>query len=532
MSQDDISWDLDPALTQKGMGPPALSGSAAPVPGDHANYRLGSRLGLSGQVYEAQNARFAGRIVVKLFPFATGLHPAAVAAFTQESTRVAQLRHPHIAQVLDSGVLADGTPFVAMERLLGRTLEERLDGRGALPVSELLPVVRGIASALSAAHGAGIAHRELRPDNVFITELAGYELGFVKLLDFGASRLCAAARAAGRIVGPRTVRALAPEQRHGSQGSQSSIDRIDERTDQFALAALTYRLLTGVEPFAGQESGPGFERLRESQLRPSDFFVRCAPAVDAVLCKALSRRPENRFDSVDLFFRATEEALAGTSLIQTPAPILLTTPAAPQPDQWRRTPSTLGHPAALVGESLRGRESSLGRPAAIIHDPTPFDTSTREHPAAVVRNQFSASQAGLEQPHLPRPRRRPAEVPADSLTQQFFVEGERQEATGWKTSPLLEEIVPDSRAQAFASFDRVPKRRLPLMAAALLAVTGLGIAAWSAGWRPATAWRSATTSPVPGTEPPTADLPTKADEVRQLVSSFLAKHLISPPVIP
>ena len=459
MSQFTTPWNTDRARTYSGVGPigstePAAPAKAPPTRTDHANYLLGSRIGSSGHVYEARNPHFAGRLVIKLFPYGSGLPEAVVGAFTREASRVANLRHPHIAQVVDWGVLADGTPFIALEHLLGQTLEERIADRGALPVSELLPVVRGIASALSAAHAVGIVHRELRPDNVFIANLAGYDLGFAQLLDFGVSRLTAAARDAGRIVGPGTFRSLAPEQRHGA------VHRADERTDQFALAALTYRLLTGAEPFPGQEAGPGFERLRELQARPSDFFVRCAPAVDAVLCKALSRRPENRFDSVGLFFRAIEEALAGTSLISTPAPVVVTAPRAP------------------------------------------------------LRDSRPTRDGGIERPHSPDLRAAPATdraaapARADSLTQQFFVEGERQEASQWENSPLVDDDVPDSPSQSFASFDRVARRRAPLFAAALTVAAGLAVAAWATGWGlPADKQATPTATAVPAVAPPAAVAP-------------------------
>lgn len=433
MSQFTTPWNTDRARTYSGVGPigstePAAPAKAPPDRTDHANYLLGSRIGSSGYVYEARNPHFAGRLVIKLFPYGSGLPETVVGAFTREAGRVANLRHPHIAQVVDWGVLADGTPFIAMEHLLGQTLGERIADRGALPVSELLPVVRGIASGLSAAHAVGIVHRELRPDNVFIANLAGYDLGFAQLLDFGVSRLTAAARDAGRIVGPVTSRSLAPEQRHGA------VHRADERTDQFALAALTYRLLTGAEPFPGQEAGPGFERLRELQARPSDFFVRCAPAVDAVLCKALGRRPEERFDSVGLFFRAIEEALAGTSLISTPAPVVV---AVPRPPLCDVRPT---------------RDGGLEGP----HSPDLLAAPPTDRAAAPAR--------------------------ADSLTQQFFVEGERLEARQWENSSLVDDDVSVSPSQSFASFDRVARRRAPLFAAVLTVAAGLAVAAWATGW--------------------------------------------------
>ena len=184
---------------------------------------------------------------------------------------MASLRHPHIVQVVRSGALDDGAPFSASERLCGQTLDERMDGR-PLGAEEVRFIIRGIASAVSAAHAAGVVHRELRADNVFMATVAGYESGFPKVLDFGVSRLTAAARAAGRIVGPSTIAALAPEQR------QWSLDTADERADQFSLAALTYRLLTGGEVSPGLHRPPAFERMSGKTLDHRARYARLQSA--------------------------------------------------------------------------------------------------------------------------------------------------------------------------------------------------------------------------------------------------------------
>ena len=155
-------------------------------------------MGRTGQLFEMDAGLGAGPRVIKLFAWAAGLAERVVYDFTREAKTVANLRHPHVVQVADAGLLPDGTPFVAMERLRGGTLEEALDGR-SVPAAELLPILRGVASALSAAHAVGVVHGELRADNIFMVDVAGYRLGFPKLLDFGVARLTTAARALGRV---------------------------------------------------------------------------------------------------------------------------------------------------------------------------------------------------------------------------------------------------------------------------------------------------------------------------------------------
>jgi eukaryotic-like serine/threonine-protein kinase len=218
---------------------------------------IGPRVGRSGQVFETDGR--AG-LVIKLFTWAAGLPVQVVRDFTREAMRVADLHHPHVAQVLDAGTLGDGTPFVVMERLAGMTLDEAANGR-SLPIAEVLPILRGVGSALCAAHAAGVAHGELRADNVFIADVARYGPGYPKLLDFGVARLAAAARPIGRGVEELGLRA-------------------GERADQLALATLAWRLLGAMPP-------PGIQR---------------------VLLRGMSPDPSQRFGSVNALVEALEQA--------------------------------------------------------------------------------------------------------------------------------------------------------------------------------------------------------------------------------
>jgi serine/threonine-protein kinase len=501
MAQHDIPWGNDPARTVRGLGHVDLSRTEGPSGADRPRYRLGARLGQSGQVYEAEDAPSTGRLVIKLVPVAAGLAPAVVHSFTREATKVADLRHPHIAQVVDSGIFAEGPPFVALERLAGQTLDERLAGRGALPTSEVLAIVRGVASALSAAHAAGIVHRELRADNVFMAELPGYPQGFVKVLDFGVSVLTAGARAAGRVLSERSMFTVAPEQR------ADPFEGADERTDQFALAALGYRLFTGAEPSLGQASGPGFERLRDGSPRPADEFVRCPPAIDAVLSRAMSIRPEGRFDSVALFFRALEEALIPRSFVSAYTPVAHRDAAAPGAGQVTPAPLPVAGdvqaaareapPEAGVDDAPAAGAPAAGAPAAVAAAARPTGERAAWEPTVP---DYAASLSRPEPLH-PSLQRPPGSVTA-SLTQQFFAEGERQEASllQGRTEVVYRDEAELSGGRSgrfdsfgrFESFDRVPRQRAPRLVAgvAAIAVAGFGIAAWSTGWFGPAVWRT------------------------------------------
>jgi serine/threonine-protein kinase len=259
---------------------------------------------------------------VKLFTWGAGLPDAVVQDFTREAMTVANLRHPHVVRVADAGTLGDGTPFVVMERLAGMTLEE-MAGGGALSIAEVVAIVRGVGSALFAAHEAGIAHGAVRADNVFVAEPGGHGLACLKLMDFGVAKLAAAARALGRFVDEP----WAPAPTHVELGR-----RAGERADQLALATLAWRLLGGAS----------------------------SPAVERTLFRAMSQDPSQRFGAVAAFVAALEEAAANAPVaavtIVRPRPVAPV--AAPAPP-----PSSLTQQFFAEGEQLEVAHAA-GRAAA------------------------------------------------------------------------------------------------------------------------------------------------------------------------
>jgi serine/threonine protein kinase len=424
----DIGHDIGNVGNIGGIGSIGSIGNVAWTPSHSsdvglAGYRLGARLDDFGAIYEGHHPRVPGQLVIKLFGRLTGKSTAAVAAFSREAGRVSILRHPHIARVLDSGVFGDRAPFVAMERLHGRTLEEHLVLRGALPVAHLLPVLRGVVSALSAAHAAGVVHREIRPDNVFLVGATDGDPGVVKVLDFGVSRLTWAEGSDRRGVGADDVRYLAPEQVHGV------LQDIDPRADQYAVAALVCRMLHGTASLPGNPvAGRSVERA-EVRSRLDNPVMQRVSAVKDVLSKALSESPGGRYSSVTAFLHAFEQALAGSA---SDAPVV---------------------PAKQVLAPARHGDSAPIKPLEVT---TP----------------------------APDPRPRPDPAGRDgALTKRFFQEGDLQEKNRWKNSPLALETVPPNADIGFTSFDHLPRRRKPLVAVAMIVLlAGAGTVAWRAGW--------------------------------------------------
>jgi serine/threonine protein kinase len=208
--------------------------------------------------------------------------------FCRETEIMSTLRHPHVVHIFDVDTSPDGLRYFVMEHLDGVDLQTRLANRAALPLPALVRIVDAVASALTAAHARGIVHRDLKPANIFLLRGQGQDDDFVKVLDFGISKVAGASS--------RTPEFMSPEQACGL------LDRIDARTDQFALAAITYAMLTGRPPFVGDDPAALLSQVVHAPPPPlADFVLWDAAEIQSVLDRALAKRQEDRFDSVMKF---------------------------------------------------------------------------------------------------------------------------------------------------------------------------------------------------------------------------------------
>ncbi len=308
---------------------PRLPG--APVGGA---YQLGTPLGAGdGDVYETTHSRMPGRFAMKLLRRGQGAPVEAIDRFRSDVERTASLRHPNIAEVLEIGAMgAEGEeiPLVVMERLEGQTLAERMARRDRMALSEVVPLVREVANALEAAHQVGVTHGAIRPDNVFLAEIAGYERGFVKLLDFGVAHLDVSMQGRGTStdLGADFIRYLSPEQARALAEGDTS-PAMDPRSDQFGLGAVTYRLLSGQDPFAGGDARLVLEAVKAAALRPLDELSGCDLRVSGVIHRALARDPARRYESVLAFAKAFEDAASSELSGARPTPVAMNSQRPP-----------------------------------------------------------------------------------------------------------------------------------------------------------------------------------------------------------
>jgi eukaryotic-like serine/threonine-protein kinase len=221
------------------------------------------------------------------------------------------LGHPNIVQVFDFSTTPSGEPFLVMEYLQGEDLDRRLDRGGRLSPEKVVTIIKQVASALAATHVQGIVHRDLKPANIFLLEVAGAR-DFVKVLDFGISKVSSAPAKLTRtstLVG--TPHYMSPEQ------AQGWVDEVDERTDQWALACIIWKSLTGRCPFVGENVPSILFQIVHQPPPPLLPLVPGLPAiVEEVLLRALEKNKSRRFPSVAQFSETLEDALTGAVFAQ------------------------------------------------------------------------------------------------------------------------------------------------------------------------------------------------------------------------
>jgi serine/threonine kinase PknH len=269
------------------------------------DYRLGRRLddGGANEVYEAERPGTAGKVVVKFLQRARAAGPQATEACRSDHALMGRLRHPNIASLLAMGTTSAGVPYVVREHFEGETLEAKLSSFGRMDPHDAVALVKDIATALAAAHAAGVLHGELRPSKVLLSEAPGYPGGFVKLVDIGLWRLTGDRRGPGAQAD--VIRLTAPELITGNT-------QVDGQADQFSLAAIAYRMLTGVDVFRGDDVTAVVRGLLEQSPALSELASFDA-TVGTVLRRALAKDPRERFPGILEFAASLDIAVTSAA---------------------------------------------------------------------------------------------------------------------------------------------------------------------------------------------------------------------------
>jgi serine/threonine-protein kinase len=267
-----------------------------------------------GAVFKAVHPLIGKQVAIKVLSQRFSVDPQMVSRFLAEARAVNQIRHHNIIDIFSFGTLEDGRLYYVMEYLDGEPLDKRLSRRGRMSLADAIPILRAIARALDAAHAKGIAHRDLKAENVF---LAAHPDGvYPKLLDFGIAKLMAPEDGLShktRTGAPMgTPHYMSPEQCRGRD--------VDHRTDMYAFGVLAYLMLTGVYPLDGDDYMAILMRqIHDDPLPPSSHRPELPVGVNAAIAwlmrKVPASRPETLMDAVRML-----ERVAGGEALTVPPP--------------------------------------------------------------------------------------------------------------------------------------------------------------------------------------------------------------------
>ncbi|MET0727261.1 MAG: protein kinase [Acidimicrobiales bacterium] len=322
----------------------------------NGRYRLDSLLASGGmaQVWQGTDDVLRRQVAVKLLHPHLAADATFVARFRQEAVAAARLAHPGIVSIYDT-CSEEGLEAIVMELVQGRTLRERLDDPTPIDPWQAAGLAAQVAEALDAAHRAGLVHRDIKPANIL---LSGD--GRVKVADFGIAKALAEADLTqpGLMVG--TAKYLAPEQVRG--------EAVDARTDLYSVGVVLYEMLCGRPPFvADTDAATALARLQRDPLRPRQVRASVPKGLEDVVCRAMARDPEERYETaIDL--RAA----------------LLAAGAAPVPD----TDLTATNIGSAPGHTTAApRPTAPGPPANAPQPPAPSFRQTERSwlvPTAIV----------------------------------------------------------------------------------------------------------------------------------------------------
>ncbi len=353
--QDAVTMRLMPVLPKPGVTPPA--GMAERHIGKYVVKRELGRGGM-GAVYLAEQTGLGREVAIKELVPSAAADPIALKRFLQEAQVMARTSHPNLVQVYDMEQI-QGANYIVLEFVRGRSLRAWIN-RGGIPVPQVFAVMHGVLQALDYAHRHAIVHRDMKPENVLLSDE-----GDVKVADFGIARLTddsggpgSTATKTGTTVG--TPQYMSPEQVASS--------KVDGRSDLYSAGIMFYELIVGEPPFTASEAdGPFTLMAKHVQAPPKPPSVHkpgLDPQLEEVILKSLSKRPEDRYQNGQEF----DAAVSGVADRLCPGWQRSLDPGA---DLSKMVPRTSSLPPGTITADAPPAQYAAPAPIRAVYNPTP-----------------------------------------------------------------------------------------------------------------------------------------------------------------
>ena len=442
-------------------------------------YRVDQVLGSGGMgvVVSATHIDLNSRVALKILKSDGEPKPSLVARFVREARAVGQLNSEHTVRVLDVGRLPSGLPFMVMELLQGQTLAEILESNGPFPVMRAVDCILQVCEAIAEAHSHGIVHRDIKPQNLFLTRNAEGE-PFVKVLDFGLAKSLEPAQESQVLTGTRAIMGsplyMSPEQLKNARD-------VGRSTDIWSLGVCLYELVTGRTPFDESSLPELCANVLRGTPHPLNLTVPEGPALEAAILRCLAKGPADRFPNVAQLawalvpFGPSKSSSSATRVVEVlgsirpgprpppssrpTQPLAVTNPAVAMPSVFPSkglaalgVGGTLG---ALVLGTMLWAARPVPSPAATAEAPTAVTASaattatverlapTVARGSALLGTTLDSESAGLEAPSAPTVSQRLPSQPAPRYVHAAKPRAQSSHtASKGEAAPTIEEPTP------------------------------------------------------------------------------------------